>query len=81
MTISFPKDNCWRENKNRFLFSFLSALVELDVFEEISCNFLLVGHTGNEVDQLFREAIKISILISFIKTIIFKNLNTSCCDS
>ena len=24
-------DNCWRENKNRFLFSFLSALVQLKV--------------------------------------------------
>ena len=46
-------DNCWRENKNRFLFSFLSALVQLKVFEEISVNFLIVGHTGNEVDQLF----------------------------
>ena len=37
------------------MFAFLSALVELQVFEEITCNFLLVGHTGNEVDQLFRE--------------------------
>ena len=27
--------------------------MELNVFEEISCNFLIVGHTGNEVDQLF----------------------------
>ena len=35
------------------MFSFLFALVRLDVFEEVTCNFLLVGHTGNEVDQLF----------------------------
>ena len=49
----FSIDNCWRENKNRYVFSLLAALIELNVFEEISCNFLLVGHTGNEVDQLF----------------------------
>ena len=55
----FPKklhinaDNCWKENKNRFLFSYLASLVELEIFDEVSLNYLLVGHTGNEVDQLF----------------------------
>ena len=62
MSSNFLSDNCWRENKNRYLFSFLSALVELDVFEEISVNFLIVGHTGNEVDQLFRDAFRKCIL-------------------
>ena len=48
----FPKylhintDNCGRENKNRFVFSYLSALVELGVFSEITMDFLIVGHTG-----------------------------------
>ena len=42
-------DNCWKENKNKFLFSFLASLVQLNVFEEITCNYMLVGHTGNEV--------------------------------
>lgn len=46
-------DNCWKENKNRFLFSYLASLVELNIFEEVTCDYLLVGHTGNEVDQLF----------------------------
>ena len=41
-------DNCWKENKNRYLFSFLASLVELNIFEEISIDYLLVGHTGNE---------------------------------
>ena len=50
----FPKflhlqaDNCARENKNRYVFSFLSALVELGIFEEITMDFLLVGHTGKQ---------------------------------
>ena len=35
--------NLIRENKNMFLFSFLSALVELDVFVDISVDFMLVG--------------------------------------
>ena len=39
-------DNCFRENKNRFLFSFLARLVELNVFLEVSINFLIKGHTG-----------------------------------
>ena len=38
-------DNCWRENKNRFVLSFLSALVQLDILSEINVTFLLVGHT------------------------------------
>ena len=55
----FPKvlrlfaDNCWRENKNRFVFSFLAKLVKAGIFEEATMDFLIVGHTGNEVDQLF----------------------------
>ena len=45
-----------------YLFSFLSALVELDVFDDISVDFMLVGHTGNQVDQIF------SIFASEFKT-------------
>ena len=39
-------DNCGRENKNRYVFSFLSALVELGIFHEVTMDFLIVGHTG-----------------------------------
>ena len=45
-------DNCWRENKNRYVFSFLAELVDLGIFESASMDFLCVGHTGNEVDQV-----------------------------
>ena len=38
-------DNCWRENKNRFVLSFLAALVQLDILSEVNLTFLLVGHT------------------------------------
>ena len=46
-------DNCWRENKNQFLLAFLYFLVEIGVFEEVEFMLLIVGHTGNHVDQLF----------------------------
>ena len=39
-------DNCFRENKNRYLFSWLANLVELNIFLEVSINFLIKGHTG-----------------------------------
>lgn len=48
----FPKylhinaDNCGRENKNRYVFTYLAALVELGIFSEITMDFLVVGHTG-----------------------------------
>jgi hypothetical protein len=36
----------FRENKNRWVLSFLCALVQLDVFLEVQFQFLMVGHTG-----------------------------------
>ena len=45
-TLHLQTDNCGRENKNRYVFTFLSALVELGVFSTITMDFLLVGHTG-----------------------------------
>ena len=35
------------------MLAFLCALVDLDIFSEIVVYFLMVGHTGNAVDQLF----------------------------
>ena len=46
-------DNCFRENKNKYVMAFLAVLVELGVFKEVTMEFLMVGHTGNECDQLF----------------------------
>lgn len=35
------------------MFAYLSALVELDYFDEIYANFLIVGHTHGADDQYF----------------------------
>lgn len=37
-------DNCWRENKNWIMFSYLSWLVEIGVFAKITVGFLIVGY-------------------------------------
>eukprot|EP00731_Ephydatia_muelleri_P004385 Em0002g561a len=46
-------DNTARENKNRCVLSFLSLLVQLEVFEEVELGFLMVGHTHEDIDALF----------------------------
>ena len=42
-----------RENKNRYLFAYLKSLVDCGIFEHIYLNFLPVGHTHCDIDQLF----------------------------
>jgi hypothetical protein len=46
-------DNCTRENKNRFLMFYLALLVKEGVFQKVYVNFLQVGHTHEDVDQMF----------------------------
>jgi hypothetical protein len=46
-------DNSPKDNKNQFLFGFLSLLTARKVFEEIQLGFLLVGHTHEDIDGYF----------------------------
>ena len=69
-------DNTARENKNQYILSFLSYLVQMKIFSEVSfqtyssncvvhfdnefntsiqihLSFLMVGHTHEDVDQVF----------------------------
>jgi hypothetical protein len=46
-------DNCVRENKNKYVLGYLSWLVQRGVFEEIELSFLPVGHTHEDIDQMF----------------------------
>ena len=46
-------DNCWRENKNRFMLGIAHLLVEKGCFKRVDLCFLPVGHTHNIVDQMF----------------------------
>ena len=58
-----------RENKNRYLFAYLKSLVDCGIFEHIYLNFLPVGHTHCDIDQLF------SRVATFLKGMIC----TDCC--
>jgi hypothetical protein len=46
-------DNTSRENKNKFTMAYLNMLVEKGVFKKIKVGFLLVGHTHDQIDQMF----------------------------
>jgi general stress protein 26 len=46
-------DNTTKQNKGRFLMAFLALLVHHGVFERIYVCFLPVGHTHEDIDQMF----------------------------
>ena len=46
-------DNAVSDNKNRFVFCFWSLLVAKGIFREVYVNFMLVGHTHDDIDALF----------------------------
>ena len=48
-------DNCAGENKNRYVFAFLSLLVAKGIFKQIYVGFLMVGHTHEDVDAMFSK--------------------------
>jgi len=46
-------DNCSGSNKNKFMLAWAQSLVDVGVFDEIVLSFLMVGHTHEDIDQLF----------------------------
>jgi hypothetical protein len=56
---SWPKilflqvDGCIGDNKNRTLFAYAGWLVAQGNFKEVHINFLLVGHTHEDIDAIF----------------------------
>jgi len=46
-------DNCFRENKNKYMFGFFASLVMKGYFKVVYIYFLPVGHTHIDVDQMF----------------------------
>ncbi|XP_061171052.1 uncharacterized protein LOC133180592 [Saccostrea echinata] len=54
-TLYIQMDNCARENKNRYLLGFMCYLVEIGLFRKIKISFLMVGHTHEDIDQVFSK--------------------------
>jgi len=54
-------DNTSRENKNKYTMAYLNMLVEKGIFKKIKVGFLLVGHTHDQIDQMFsRFSVKLN---------------------
>jgi hypothetical protein len=50
--LQMQLDNATRNNKDRYIFSFFFLLNHLDIFYEVYVNFLLVGHTHEDIDTM-----------------------------
>ncbi len=70
-------DNTCKQNKSRFMMGFLAHFILTGVFERILVSFLPVGHTHEDIDQLFsrlvtalrnRDARTLSELCTIIKS-------------
>ena len=51
--LNLQLDNATGDNKNHFVFAFCSLLTYHGVFQEVYINFLIVGHTHDDIDALF----------------------------
>jgi len=46
-------DNYTAENKNKAFFTFCGSLVAMGVLDHVQINYLCVGHTHEDIDQIF----------------------------
>ncbi|KAL3678788.1 hypothetical protein R1sor_021744 [Riccia sorocarpa] len=53
--LMLQMDNSAKDNKNLHILAFCSELVICGVFETVEVNFLMVGHTHEDVDTLFSK--------------------------
>jgi hypothetical protein len=52
-TFFLQMDNCGKDNKNRLILGLASFLVKISAFETVVLSFLIVGHTHEDIDQIF----------------------------
>ena len=51
--LNVQMDNATRDNKNRYVYAFWSLLVAKRIYREVYVNFMIVGHTHDDIDALF----------------------------
>jgi len=56
-TLYLQLDNTAKQNKNKYLIGFLGYLVHYNVFKDVIVSFLPVGHTHEDIDQLFSRLV------------------------
>ena len=59
-------DNCYKENKNRFMLAFCSLLVELKIFQKVGCGYSNIRNPINIIIIIIIIIIKIIIIIIII---------------
>ncbi|XP_032239011.2 uncharacterized protein LOC5513564 isoform X1 [Nematostella vectensis] len=52
-TLYWQKDNCSRDCKNVYILGFCAFLVAIGAFKKVKLSYLMVGHTHEDVDQMF----------------------------
>lgn len=55
------------DNKSKAFFGFAAQLIEEGVFDEVNMNFLIVGHTHEDVDQYF------SVISQHLRSLMYHN--------
>jgi hypothetical protein len=53
LVLLIQLDNACLDNKKQYVFSFFSLLVYKGVFHEVYINFLIVGHTHEDIDTMY----------------------------
>ena len=53
LVLNLQLNNALGDNKNQFLLTFCSLLTYHGVFQEVYINFLIIGHTYNNITTLF----------------------------
>ncbi|XP_060595320.1 uncharacterized protein LOC132749532 [Ruditapes philippinarum] len=52
-TLYLQADNSGKDNKNSFVMVFLAWLIKVKIFKKVKLGFLMVGHTHEDIDQVF----------------------------
>ena len=51
--LNVQMDNVISDNKKKYVFYFWSLIVAKCIFHKVYVNFMLVGHTHDDIDALF----------------------------
>jgi len=51
--LQIQADNCFRENKNTYMFGLAALLVHHRIYETVTLSMLIPGHTHEDIDQMF----------------------------